>query len=286
MYENDEWPKNIKRNPGDDMSKSIKELVEDYISKGFTLAQARNLTAQFIILSKIEKSQYVDSVLLKGGVVMYNMTHEQRRTTTDLDFDFVRYSISHDSDIELFVDVLNKKDFQYEVVINGKIEELHQQDYHGKRVKLLIKDETESIKFKLDIGIHTLLAIEQDKMCFSFGQGKDLTLLVNPPEQMFAEKLFSLAKIGAASVRFKDIDDMYYLVNNKSIDIKLVRKCLELLTLNPVSDIKDVQDVINKVAETLENQFFINGYISSGGSWLKQDYVDIKSCLLDYIYMI
>ena len=63
---------------------------------------------------------------------------------------------------------------------------------------------------------------------------------------MFAEKLFSLAKIGAASVRFKDVDDMYYLVNNKSIDIKVLRKCLELLTLNPVSDIKDVQDVINK----------------------------------------
>ena len=268
------------------MSKSIKEFIEDYVSKGFTIAQARNLTAQLIILSKIEKSKYVDSVLLKGGVVMYNMTHEQRRTTTDLDFDFVRYSISHGSDIELFVDVLNKKDSQYEVVINGKIEKLHQQDYHGKRVKLLIKDKTESIKFKLDIGVHTLLAIDQDRMCFSFGQGKDLTLLVNPPEQMFAEKLFSLAKIGAASVRFKDVDDMYYLIKNRSVDIKTIRKCLELLTLKPISDIKDVQDVINKAADTLENQFFIDGYVNSGGSWLKQDYKELKNYLLDYIYKI
>ena len=55
------------------MSKSIKEFIEDYVSKGFTIAQARNLTAQLIILSKIEKSKYVDSVLLKGGVVInYN----------------------------------------------------------------------------------------------------------------------------------------------------------------------------------------------------------------------
>lgn len=108
------------------MNKTIKDLIEYYVSKGFTIAQARNLTAQLIILSKIEKSKYVDSVLLKGGVVMYNMTHEQRRTTTDLDFDFVRYNISNDNDIKLFVDVLNKKDSQYEVSINGKIEELHQ----------------------------------------------------------------------------------------------------------------------------------------------------------------
>ena len=69
------------------MNKTIKQYIEDYISEGFTLAQARNLTAQIIILSKIEKSKYVDSILLKGGVVMYNMTHEQRRTTADLDFD-------------------------------------------------------------------------------------------------------------------------------------------------------------------------------------------------------
>lgn len=268
------------------MSQSIKEFIEHYIAKGFTLAQARNLTAQMIILSKIEKSKFVDSVLLKGGVVMYNMTHEQRRTTTDLDFDFVRYSISKDSDIKLFVDVLNKKYPQYEVIINGKIEELRQQDYHGKRVKLLIKDETESISFKLDIGVHTLLAINQSRMCFSFGQGKELTLLVNPPEQMFAEKLFSLAKIGATSVRFKDVDDMYYLIKNKSISIKTVRKCLELLTLNPISEIKDIQDVIDRAVETLESQFFIDGYISSGGSWLKLDYKKIVKDLIEYIYQI
>ena len=80
------------------MSKTIKQYIESYIAEGFTLAQARNLTAQLIILSKIGKSTFADSVLLKGGVVMYNMTHEQRRTTTDLDFDFVRYNISNDSD--------------------------------------------------------------------------------------------------------------------------------------------------------------------------------------------
>lgn len=268
------------------MKKTIKQYIEDYVSNGFTIAQARNLTAQLIILSKIEKSKYVDSILLKGGVVMYNMTQEQRRTTSDLDFDFVRYSISKDSDIELFVDVLNKKDPEYEVSINGKIEELHQQDYHGKRVKLIIQDKSEAMKFKLDIGVHTLLAIDQDRMCFSFGQGKDLTLLVNPPEQMFAEKLFSLAKIGAASVRFKDIDDMYYLIKNKSINISTVRKCLELLTLNPINDIKDVQDVVNKAVDTLENQFFIEGYAKSPNSWLNKEYNDIKACLIDYLNKI
>ena len=268
------------------MSKTIKQFIEDYLSKSFTLAQARNLTAQQIILSKIEKSKYVDSVLLKGGVVMYNMTHEKRRTTSDLDFDFFRYSISKDSDIELFIDFLNKQDPEYEVLISGNIEELHQQDYHGKRVRLTIKDKTEIIKFKLDIGVHTLLSITQNKMCFSFGKGKNITLLVNPPEQMFAEKLFALAKIGAVSVRFKDVDDMFYLIKNESVNTKTVRKCLELLSLNALNDIKDADDVINKAIDTLENQFFIDGYSRSSGSWLQMEYSDIKACLIDYLHRI
>ncbi|MCQ2814973.1 MAG: nucleotidyl transferase AbiEii/AbiGii toxin family protein [Bacilli bacterium] len=267
------------------MSETIKELIEDYISKGFTLFQARNLTAQFIILSKIGKSKYADSVLLKGGVVMYNMTHEQRRTTSDLDFDFIRYNISNDN-IKLFIDALNNKNSQYKITINGKIETLHQQDYHGKRVKLLVKDKTETIKFKLDIGVHTLLAINQNKMCFSFDQENNLTLLVNPPEQMFSEKLFSLAKIGPTSVRFKDVDDMFYLIKNKSIDIKIVRKCLELLVINPVNDIKGIQDVIDKASDTLQNELFAVGYINSDSAWLKQDYNKTKSVLIDYIYRI
>ena len=62
------------------MNKTIKQYIEYYLSKGYTLAQARNLTAQLILLSKIEQSKYVDSVLLKGGVVMYNMSHEKRMT--------------------------------------------------------------------------------------------------------------------------------------------------------------------------------------------------------------
>ena len=268
------------------MRKTIKELIETYISKGFTIAQARNLTAQQIILSKIEKTRFVDCVVLKGGVVMFNMTHEQRRTTSDLDFDFIRYSISNDKDIELFINILNKKDSYYKVFINGNIQELHQQDYHGKRVKLVIKDNTDSINFKLDIGVHTLLGIEQDKMCFSFIEGTNVTLLVNPPEQIFSEKLFSLAKIGITSVRFKDIDDMYYLIKNKSIDIETVRKCLYLLIARPIYDLKRPKDIIDKAIEVLENNFFFEGYSKSGSSWLRREYVEIKECIISFLNKI
>lgn len=88
---------------------TIKEYIEKYISKGFTTAQARSFTAQQIILSKIEKSKYVDKVLLKGGVVMYNITQEQRRSTLDLDFDLIRVDIQSNDKIAQFINDLNFK---------------------------------------------------------------------------------------------------------------------------------------------------------------------------------
>ena len=268
------------------MSKTIKEYIELYISQGFTVVQARNLTAQQILLGKIEKSKYVDNVLLKGGVVMYNITQEQRRTTSDLDLDFIRYDISSDESIRLFVDILNRKDTRYNVKIVGKIDNLKQQDYHGKRVRLVISDNTESIKFKIDIGVHTLLGINQSRMCFSFSGDKELFLLVNPPEQIFSEKLLSLAKIGPVSTRYKDIDDMYYLLTHDMLNINVLRKCLELLTINKLNDINDPLNAINRFTECLENVFFEKNYYESYNSWLDEEYEVIKNTLIDFLYKV
>ena len=134
----------------------------------------------------------------------------------------------------------------------------------------------------LEIQRNTLMQLLAEKVSRSDDPEDFEELIVT----LFAEKLYSLAKIGPASVRFKDVDDMYYLIENKSIDVKTVRKCLELLTINPLSEIKDIQDVINKAADTLENHFFIDGYNGSGGSWLNKNYQEIKKCLIEYIFMI
>ena len=263
---------------------TIKAMIEEYQYRGLTVAQARSLVAQKIILSIIEKSKFVDKVLLKGGVVMYNMTQEQRRSTIDLDLDFIRYDIRNNKNIEKFIEVLNRLSQDYNITIDGLIQELNQQDYYGKRVRVLIRDETEAIKFKIDIGIHTLLAINQNRMCFSFNDNKQLFLQVNPPEQIFSEKLFSLAKIGATSQRYRDIDDLYYLIKNKSLNSKTVKECLTLLTINHPYGIKDIEDVIGKAADCLNDSFFIKNYINNNGSWLNLEYDVAKEVILDFIY--
>ena len=81
---------------------------------------------------------------------MRGLSNDARRATQDMDIDFIRYSLSDDS-IMSFIDKINClpniKIEQY-----GEIEELRQQDYHGKRVFVRISDDSgDSIDSKIDL---------------------------------------------------------------------------------------------------------------------------------------
>ena len=96
---------------------------------------------------------------------MRSITGDARRATQDMDLDFIRYSLRDDS-IRNFISRLNCLD-GVSIQITGEIEELSQQEYHGKRVFITITDETGySLRSKIDLGVHKQVQIEQDEYCF------------------------------------------------------------------------------------------------------------------------
>lgn len=264
--------------------KSIEQLVSVRLSSGMTIKQANSSVCQEIILNKISKTPFVDKVLIKGGVVMFNLSHNVRRSTLDLDFDFIKYDISEES-IKAFIDSLNEIDSQYRLTIGG-VEKLHQDDYAGKRVHVSINDGRESLSFKIDIGVHTLLAINQNKICFNFIDGDDIVLMANPPEQIVAEKLFSLAKHNRFSTRFKDVLDIYYLIINACLNKQLVKDCLTLLADKNHYGITSIKDIYSIIEETFNNKTFLEHYIQADDKWLDENYKTITKTILDYIYSI
>lgn len=264
--------------------KTIEDLINEYVSKGMTINQAESYISQKIILNKISKSPFADKVLIKGGVVMYHMTHNLRRTTFDLDFDFIRYDISLPS-IKKFINTLNRYEEEYIVTAN-KIEPLHQEDYKGKRVWTSIKDDTYTIRFKLDIGVHTLLGITQLDTCFSFEEDEKVFLKINPPEQIFAEKLYALCKLGASSTRIKDIYDLYYLISQNLLDKGVTKKCIELLLINNRKGISSLEDICQIVSNVFIDKFYINKMESVTEKWIDEDYIVVFKVILDYIYSL
>ena len=266
---------------------TLLDRISEKKSKGYIDEIASGIVGQEIIIKAISMSSMADRVLLKGGIVMYNITSNARRATRDLDFDFIHYDISNNSNIDLFVDLLNRRS-EYNIKRFGEITTLHQEDYQGKRVYLEIKDKTYSFRIKLDIGVHTLFAIEQTSIEFRFNQNGDtITLFANPVEQIIAEKLYSLAKHGVTSTRYKDVFDVYYLINNQPINRRVLNECITLLIEYGKSNVKDIEDLCERIKDTFDSKLWYQRLLSSDQNWIEiNNYQELLNKVVDYIYSL
>lgn len=187
----------------------------------------------------------------------------------------MHYDITRDASIEKFIEFLDENCKDYKIKKNGKIIELKQDDYKGKRVRLTISDSSYTVNFKLDIGVHSYMFIPQKEACFSFDDKNKCMLKVNPPEQMVIEKLQSLLKHGIASTRYKDILDIHYLISNNKLRKGLMIKCIKHLG-NIAS-----KDIANKIANILRNENYKARFMTSE-KWLDVKYEDIINTISAY----
>lgn len=203
---------------------NLEELAWSVRNDGYSEVNAEAKVCQDIVLKAISASNLSRNVTIKGGVVMRSITGSSRRATQDMDLDFIRYSLS-DEAIRLFISSLNCLD-GITIQIDGEITELSQQEYSGKRVLVIIEDDTgHSFKSKIDIGVHKQIQIEQDEYCFDVClDDVGASLLINSKEQIFTEKLRSLLRFGPLSTRYKDIFDLCYLADY--VDKDRLVKCL------------------------------------------------------------
>lgn len=140
---------------------------------GYSERNADTRVCQDIVLKAIARSNLGRNVTIKGGVVMRSITGNVRRATEDLDLDFIRYSLEDES-IRYFISKLNCLEGIRIEIKGNKIEQLSQQEYSGKRVYIIIKDDDGNvIERKIGLGIHANMNIEQDTYCFDFCYLKD-----------------------------------------------------------------------------------------------------------------
>lgn len=258
--------------------------MNKYIKQGHNFRNAQNLAAEEIVLNKIAASPLSEHVTLKGGIVMFNLTKSDRRVTQDIDFDLIRYSLDERS-IKLFIEKMNTVDDGVVASMSKNIEQLHQEDYKGVRVHLSLKDSENSLlSIKLDIGIHTYSAIEQKKIVFTFGSdGKSVSIKVNPCEQVFAEKLLSLARLGPISTRYKDVYDLYYLISNNLVDINKTREILNIFFKSSKREPNDIFDMNNSIIDTLDDKNYREEAINPASKWIDVSYEDLKNTIVMFL---
>lgn len=263
---------------------NLEKMAEKYRDAGYSERNADARVCQDVVLKAIERSNLGRNVTIKGGVVMRSITGNVRRATEDLDLDFIRYSLEDDS-IRYFISKLNCLDGIKIEIKDNKIEQLSQQEYSGKRVYVVIKDnDGNSIESKIDLGVHTNMKIEQDAYCFDVCMDDEgVSLLINSCEQIFAEKLRTLLRFGPLSTRYKDIFDLCYLKDHVNMS-KLV-ECIKVYIINePTMRETDMKSVQKRVSITFSNRQFRKNVENSGDrNWLQIDVGIAFGMILEFL---
>ena len=262
----------------------LRQIRDAYIDDGLDFQNATARTCRDVVLSLISASRMADHVTVKGGVVMQQISGDKRRATRDLDLDFVRYPIT-DEAIRSFIHALCPSDVDVKLEIAGPIEDLKHQDYHGKRVHLRITDGSgTSMDAKLDLGVHDKLPLEQQELWFDTAlQDEGIALMANGKEQTCAEKLRSLMRIGAASTRFKDVFDVYYLLCREGVDENALDQAMQLLVYD-AGDMREnsSQDVYARLSRVLNDRRFRKNLANARNNWLGANIDKVVSGILRY----
>ena len=139
------------------------------------------------------------------------------------------------------------------------------------------------MKLKLDIGVHTYTAITQERIVFSFGHDENISVKVNPPEQIFAEKLLSLARLGVISGRYKDLYDFYYLIKEKCVSKEKVGEILKLFFELSKKKPDSLLELQESIEDTLNNEGFLTEASRPSSRWIDVDIAEVKETILNFV---
>lgn len=258
-------------------------LVNNYSNNGYSRALAISRVCQDVILSKISNSNFSRNVTIKGGVVMMALSKDKRRATQDLDIDFIRYSLD-DFSIITFIRKLNDNDIK--INITEPIKQLHHQDYDGKRVFIEISDNYGNIfGTKLDIGVHKDMDIKQDELCFDLGlDSENVTLFANSKEQICVEKIKSLLKFGITSTRYKDVFDIYYLINTDNFNkTRFINYLDKVVFKNSLVDENNLFEIKNSLDNILSNNRFKSMLNMAKNNWTELPVENVITSIIEFL---
>ena len=262
--------------------KTLTEYKDEIKARGYNEADANARLCQDIILKGLANSSLSRNVTVKGGVVMRSISGDVRRATQDMDIDFIKYSLSDDS-IDLFIEKINCLP-GFTIERTGNITELKQQDYHGKRVFVIISDsEGNQISSKIDLGVHKHLDVHQEEYCFDiYIDDEGASLLINSVEQMFTEKLRSLLKFGQFSTRFKDIFDLYYLADK--VSLSKLKECFKIYIYDdPGMRENTIADIRNRVEKTFADNVYMSTLRTTDKNWIEEDAETVTAGIIEFL---
>lgn len=223
------------------------------------------------VLMRLEKSEYKDNIILKGGVLLSSIIGNDLRTTKDIDATLKGLPLTIEMVEEIFKEILSidiKDNVYFELV---SIKDIRITDEYGG-FRLNIKGTFYKIRTNFFIEVTTGDIITPREIKYKYSsifEDKKINIMAYTIETIIAEKFESIISKNITTTRAKDFYDLYMLIDNHKDEID--NGILKRAVINTFNKRNTTYD-INLFRETLE--------ILESSDTLKNVFIDYQSKLV------
>lgn len=189
------------------------------------------LFCQEEFLRRLEKSDYSDNFVLKGGLFIYSLTEFDSRVTVDIDF--LLKSLPNTPEqlraiLERIISVdTGNKFITFEIASVLPISVAKK--YAGISASLVAHIKNTRTPFSIDFGVGDVIVPKQEKRKIPTQLNDFSSPMINTYslETTIAEKIDAILSLMEFSSRMKDYYDIYYLANKFDFDGKILVDALK-----------------------------------------------------------
>lgn len=184
------------------------------------------------VLMRLEKSNYKNNIILKGGVLLSSIIGSDMRTTKDIDTTLKSIPLNEESVKTIFEEILSMDiedgfNFKIESIKNIRLES----EYGGYRINVCGEFDKLKTYFFIEVTTGDIITPREIKYKYnSIFEDKIISIMAYTIETIIAEKFESIISKNITTTRAKDFYDIYVIMNNhidivnKDILVKAVKK--------------------------------------------------------------
>ena len=189
------------------------------------------LFCQEEFLRRLEKSEYAENLVLKGGLFIYSLTDFDSRVTVDVDFLLRKIPNTPEqlkTILEKIIAVNTGNDFvTFEIKDIAPIAVAKK--YAGIGASIIARIKNTKTPFSIDFGVGDIIVPKQEKRKIPTQLSDFDAPMINTYsiETTVAEKIDAILSLMEFSSRMKDYYDIYYLANKFDFDGSTLTEALK-----------------------------------------------------------
>lgn len=193
------------------------------------LAKEKNVGAEIILrnymlerlLERISLSEFKNSFILKGGMLIAAMVGMDARTTMDLDATLRGQDLTEQQIAALFQDIIAVEVDDHVAFTFKKIGEIREEsEYPGYRISFEAKLDNTRQTLKVDVTTGDAITPREIEYQFNLMfEDRSISVFAYNLETVLAEKMESILIRGTTTTRMRDFYDIYILTAMQSANI-------------------------------------------------------------------